>query len=454
MKKTLALLMSMALILSVVAGFAVSANAAPLEYVNETYALQDYMDEFGTHHESMEKDPIKQGYIREEGFAFGDNTWTYEYWEPSEDGSTGTFKPMTAFFAEVADGWVHGGWTNFYTANAESAWTKNGMTYCSVRNNGKTLHPGDTAGIVVTFNVPADGVISYDLAISLYGGDNRSSTAGKGGDVLALYVNDERIWPAAGQEPCVVYSDTASSAEPYEVSVDSFRVKGGDKVRFMVTTDNGNNGSAGTTLESYPVVTYNECVLPIGDPKGVAPTGIVTDRAGKDTTDTVVAWQAAKNAAGYNIYLKGPDDADFKKVNDAPITELTYTLTGLKGKTLYDLKMTTIPTSNPQGESDPSDTQTFMTPKGPDVVTDPAGDDPTTTSDIPGAPATSDTAVKPSNTDTPKEEGGFPIWVIFVIAGVAVVAVVAVVVVVVLKKKPAAPAEAAAEEAPAEEPKE
>ncbi len=453
MKKTLALLMSMALILSVVAGFAVSANAAPLEYVNRTYAMQDYMDEFGTHHtkDNMTPDTTYEGaYIKQEGYTFGDNTWTFEYWEPSEDGTTGTFKPMTAFFAEAQSGWVHGGWTNFYTSNAESAWTKNGMTYCSVRNNGKQLHPGDTAGVVVTYIVPADGVISYDLSIMLYGGENRSSTAGKGGDILALYVNTDRIWPAAGQPDCVVYSDTASDAEPFEVSVDSFRVKAGDKVRFMVRTDNGNNGSAGTNLVDFPVVSYSKCVLPIGDPKGVAPSVIYTDRAGKDTTDTVVTWEAAENAAGYNIYLKGPDDADFKKVNEAPITELTYTLTGLKGKTLYDLQITTIPQANPENESDRSATQTFMTGKGPET------EEPTTptTTDIPGAPASSDTAVKPSNTDNTKEEGGFPIWVIFVIAGVAVLAVVAVVVVVVLKKKPAAPAEAAAEEVPAEEPKE
>ncbi len=456
MKKTLALLMSMALILSVVAGLAVSTSAAPA-FVNETYKLQDYIAEFGTHHTDgkMTFDESSGGYVRSEGFTFGDNTWTYECWDPHANDDKGEFKPMTVYYASGYQGeWAHGGWTNFYTADANSAWTKNYMTYCSVGNNGKRLHPGDEGGVVVTFTVPATGVISYDLSISLYGGTGRDQASGKG-DILALYVNDTRIWPAAGQPDCVVFSDTASSAEPYAVSVESFSVKEGDKVRFMVTTNNGNNGSAGTDLVDFPVVTYHSADVPVGDPKGVAPEGIMVNRAGQNTTDHEVVWNPAKNAGGYNVYLKGPNDAEFKKVNTAPITECTYKLTGLEAKTLYEVKVSTIPASNPNGESDHSEAQAFMTGKGADTGTDTdGGGDPTTdvvdpsntdtntntnTNTNSGSNSASNTGAASSNTNKVEEKKGLPVGALVAIiaGGVAVVAVAAVVVVVVMKKKAA-----------------
>ncbi len=220
-----------------------------------TYRMENYIDEFGTHRISMVKDGNTGAYINSDGFVMGDGLWTYEYWDSEANNDNGEFKPMTAYFAERQAGWVHGSWSNFYTADAQSAFVKNYRTYCSIGDNGKRLHPGDTAGVVVTFVAPYTGTVSYDLSIYPYGGSYRNLASGIG-DVLSLYVNDTRVWPAAGEEDCVVYTDTATSSNPYEVSVPSIDVKAGDKVRFMVTTSNGDNRSAGAEFVDLPVVSY------------------------------------------------------------------------------------------------------------------------------------------------------------------------------------------------------
>ncbi len=435
MKKSLAFLLSLVFVLSLMTGF--SARGA-VDYVNETYAYIDCKDGFGVMPEGLEKDKEYGGYVSEEGFSLGDIPWSYEYWDFADN----TFKPMSGYFDECLkdDGWVHSGWSKFYTSTVESAWNDTGYTYCSVANNGKRLHPGTQAGVVLTFTAPAGGTISYDLAICLYT-EKVTATATYGGDNIALFVNDTQIWPANNGIQ-TIYNDNASKEEPFQVSVTSFKVNAGDKVRFRVTTSNGNRGSKGTELESFPVVTYHSAEVPIGNPKGEAPVTVVTEQISKKTTDMAVSWSEAKNAVGYNLYLKGPEEGDFRKVNAEPITECQYTLTGLASKTMYELAVSTLTATS---ESERSEPQTFVTPQVDSAgsSTDgPSGSDST-------APST-DSAVTPSGsgassqkgsnqTDTPAKEAGFPLWAIFVIVGVAVVAAAAVAVFLVLKKKKSNP---------------
>ncbi len=453
MKKTLALLMSMALILSLVSGFMVSSNAA-VAYVDETYVYQEAMSDYFGNVDGLTATGEYGSYESAEGFFFGeDKVWTLEYLDQTADSDTPVFKPMTAYFSSAPENPIQS-WTNHYTPNDAAPCEESGLTYCSVASNGKRLHPGTASGPVITFIVPAGGTISYDLTIGAYGEGNLS-TGSAGGDKLELYVNETKVWPTG--DDVVIHYDTYSDSAPYEVSFPSFKVNAGDKVRFAVTTSTGNRGSKGVNLVSLPVVTYHEAEVSIGDPNGTPPANVVAERVSKDSTDMKVTWDAAKNAAGYNVYIKGENDAEFKKVNAEPIKECEYVVTGLNGKALYELQVTTIPEANPQNESSPSETQTFLTPKGNDDpiteggVVDSVTSDNTGNNSSDGKPANSGNNNKPA-TNKPAEKEGFPLWLIFVIAGgVVAVAAVVVVVLLVVKKKPAAPAEAA--EAP-EEPKE
>ena len=49
MKKTLALIMTLAMVLSCVVGLAVNTSAAELEWVEESYSYKSALEEVGTH---------------------------------------------------------------------------------------------------------------------------------------------------------------------------------------------------------------------------------------------------------------------------------------------------------------------------------------------------------------------------------------------------------------------
>ncbi len=427
MKKLLAFLLSFVLLSSLFAGLSAQGAA---DYVDETYSYKAAMEFFGDTGD-LTRDQEYKGFSSEDGFAL-DGIWGFEYWDFADN----KFKPMTAYYDKnlKEEGWSHSGWSNLYTTSLESAWNTSPYNYCSVANNGKRLHPGSQAGVVITFTAPAGGTISYDLSLYVYT-EKITSGSPYGGNNIALFVNDTQIWPAENGIQ-TIYNDNASKTDPFAVSVPSFRVNAGDKVRFRIVTSNGNNGSKGTELAKFPIVTYHKADVPIGNPKGEAPANVVTTGQ-RDTTDTAVSWDAAKDAVGYNVYLKGPDDADFRKVNQAPITECQYTLTGLAPKTMYEISISTLTASS---ESDRSDPQTFITPQlevSTNPTTDPSETDKTENTENPdssGSASVKPTGSASDGTDTQPQEKTFPLWIVFVIAGVILVAAVAVVFLMMKKK--------------------
>jgi len=428
MKKFLAILMTLALMLSCVVGLTVSSSAAELEYVEESYKWAEAAEADYASHTADDDGNLEGGQA-----FFADGLWTLEWF----DTETSVFSPMSAYFAKAQEGWVHGGWSNFYTANVDSVWSKIGATYCSVASTGKRMHPGDTTGSVITFNVPATGVISYNASIAPYG--THTSDSDNGGDAIYLYVNDTMVWPANADD-AVFYSDTVSKDAPMVVDCPSFNVNAGDKVRLVLTTKPGTtNGSKGCDLVQLPVVTYHSAKtstgaeMSVGNPKGEPPTEIITSDATAEGCK--VTWVEAKNAAGYNIYIDG------QKVNAEPITALEYVITGLQPKTNYNLTITTVTTKG--SESDPSPEQPFRTKKGEvtdvpssdstvDVITDTTtdtGDASVDTTPVTSAPATTDDAVK--------NEGSSSVLWIVIAAVAAAVVIAAVVVVIIIKKKKA-----------------
>ncbi len=464
MKKTLALLMTLAMMLSCIAGLAVNSSAAQLEYVEETYSYESVLEEVGSHDEGREKDADLGCYKSEEGFFLGNGMWTYEYW----DVASSSFKPMSAYFSDAAEGGAMGVYTKYYIAVAEGAWDNaSPYRYCAILKSGTALHPGDGADSALTYVVPATGTISYDVSVSCNNESNTSDpTNGLGdnwGSVVTVYLNDKQIWPAEGDTSNRIGYETNPADNPLAVSVPSFKVNEGDKVRLVVSAYNRVKSCKMVDLTSLPVITYHDAgELSVGDPKGVAPTGVMHERVSKETTDTIISWGETIKAVGYNVYYKVVGSADEAvKANAEPITDLTYTLTGLESDTMYELTVTSVTATG--SESDPSDPYTFKTPKveaasGSDKTSDGSSD-----ASTPVASDENDGSVSNSNNSNanPQPSDGFPWWII-IVAAVVVIAIVVVLVLVLGKKKaPEATSEAApavedapeAEAAPAEEEK-
>lgn len=72
-----------------------------------------------------------------------------------------------------------------------------------------------------------------------------------------------------------------------------------------------------------------------------APTGLET---GWDEGAMIFSWDHVRQigVAGYNFYLKRPQDSDFKKMNEKPIEENTVTLDHAKSGVAYRLGVTTV----------------------------------------------------------------------------------------------------------------
>ncbi|MBO5222605.1 MAG: fibronectin type III domain-containing protein [Clostridia bacterium] len=419
MKKVLVILMTLAMVVSCFAGFAVSSSAAELEYVEESYKYVEAAEaDFGTQE------------IDDTGAIKGEYTlgtyWTHEWL----DVASGVFYPMGAYFtAETGAGLCS--WTNSYSASVDASLIDQAATYCNIRNNGTAMHPGNGAGSTLTFIAPATGVISFEASVFPYGSGNTSDSE-NGGDSVYLYLNDKKVWPET-EEDAVMYYDTASKSDPKVASLSSFEVNAGDKVRFVITCKPGTTRAAkGCTVVDLPVVTYHSAkkadgsALPVGNPNGEPPVNVLTTDA--TIEGCKVTWDAAKNAKGYNLYIAG------EKVNTELVTETTYTITGLEHKTLYEVTVTTV--TNNDKESEPSAPVSFRTKKDPDATitttttdTTSEGGNDTTTDTSSQAPVTTTNKV-----DAPAEDNSM-LWIIIAAAAAAVVVIVVVVVVISKKKK-------------------
>ena len=179
-----------------------------------------------------------------------------------------------------------------------------------------------------------------------------------------------------------------------------------------------------------PVVTYVSTAdgTPIGDPNGTPPASVKTsDRTSDGFT---VSWEKADTATAYNIYTYTDDASKAVKMNSAPVTELTFKVTGLESSTTYYVYVTTVTSAG--GESLPSEAMTVKTRAGEATSTDTSSNVASSETDT---TTPSDTSAAPSNTDTTEApKAGFPIWIV-IVAAVAVVAVIVVVIVLGKKKK-------------------
>ena len=118
----------------------------------------------------------------------------------------------------------------------------------------------------------------------------------------------------------------------------------GDYIRVIAKT-NGN--ALKPSLHVSPVITYmdvqaDDTTAP-SSPENVSVSGITENSA-------AVTWEHAADdvaVAGYNIYL---GDSETPVNGDQPVTELTYTLTGLDAATAYTVRIEAVDTSGNRSE--------------------------------------------------------------------------------------------------------
>jgi len=415
MKQFSVILMTVILLLTLTFGLCFSSSAHSLSYVEPSYSWADAEDDFGTH-------PVDDEGRLKEGAAVFNGVWTVEWM----DTETGEFHPMEAYFSKSQQGWLHSGWANLYTATVDSVWTRGPQTYCTVSAKTK-IHPGNGAGATITYIVPVSGVISYEAAVAAYDAGNKSSSA-NGGNALWLYVNDTRVWPS-GDEEAYFYNDTGTK----ELSFASFRVKEGDRVRMVVAVKPGtNNGGKGCNIKTLPVVTYHSTDdgTPVGNPKGVTPSGILTQDLTLDGCK--VLWDETPGAVGYNVYVDG------KKMNDSPVKENSYVVTGLEPAGFYEVSVTSVTASG--SESDPSEPQTFRTKNPPASRTDSDTRTETPVTDTDEAIDSGSVTPVSSGTDssgsvTVPEGNNALLWTVISVAAVLILGLSVALVLVVRRKK-------------------
>ncbi|MBO5247675.1 MAG: fibronectin type III domain-containing protein [Clostridia bacterium] len=469
MKKVSALLMALVMMLSCFVGFSLNAFAEEKDYVEKEYSYQDAAEkDIENYITSRYELNVNSGtYDSLTGF-FVDDVWTYEYLD--EDGKT--FVPMGAFIKTKQNGMVVG-LAKSFVPNALSEYSNTNYTGCAV--SGKSLFPGNTTGAAVTYVVPASGTISYDVSVVLPLSSN--SAKKNAGSRVTVWVNDKIVYPTSGSmEDATLYAENAPAESPFEISIPSLKVNKGDRVRLCVTSADGKRASKRVDLAVFPLITYKESSLPIGNPRGVPPTNITANKVSNDVSDIKVTWTPAtvEGILGYNFYVKNDKTGETQKMNDAPVTGTEYTMQGLPFDLIGRLTVTTVTAA---GESDPSKEVGFRTPyrEGAGEVVIPSdtstdSDEGNQTSDVVDTNQdqnsnqndnnnqnnnqnnqnnqnTNNQNNNNQNNNTNKDE--FPWWILIVVASVVIV-VCAVLLVLMLKK----PAEAVAEEsvaAPVEE---
>ncbi len=186
----------------------------------------------------------------------------------------------------------------------------------------------------MAFRAPKTGTVSFAVKD---GEPYLRQDGNSGGTVtLSLLVNDV-------EKQSVTLETSKVQAEDW-ADFNSIEVTSGDYIRVIAKT-NGN--ALKPSLHVSPVITYmdvqaDDTTAP-SSPENVSVSGITENSA-------AVTWEQASDnvaVAGYNIYL---GDSETPVNGDQPVTELTYTLTGLDAATAYTVRIEAVDTSGNRSE--------------------------------------------------------------------------------------------------------
>lgn len=407
MKKTLAILMTLAMVLSLFAGLTLNSSAHNLKYVEKEYKYAEALTNFGV--------GIEDGAIK--GETIFEGRWALEYLDLT--GDKGVFKPMGCWQSAPIDGAAHK-WSNIYTTTTTAVLdTNDPYNYCCFGNNGVRFHPGLGASPCLAFIVPVSGEIDLDAAIAGYGSANTPKDKPVSyGCIIEVWVNNAKVWPAAdAPEQRAWYSRDGGTCT---IDIDGLMVKKGDRVRITATCAKDEKGvpdksGKGMDFTMMPVVTYvrTDSGFPTVSPHTNPPTSLECVDLTSD--GFALKWSAVKDAVSYNVYVYTENAGSAVKLNSTPVTDLSFVATGLKPNATYFCYVTSVVASG--GESLPSDALSLKT-LAEEESSDTSTNETTTSSDL-LVPTTSDAPETPA-------ENSFPLWLVAV-GAIAVLALIAVV---------------------------
>ena len=203
MKKLLTVLLALCLMTSLVACFAVSANAA--EEIDVVVGSK-----FEWNDQSSAAAKWREGNGKSE-----DGLWQYHLYRLEAPDDQDPYRPLVWSSAAC------------YAWN-KSATNAGGIGYARVRDNGATFHPATKADVVKTFYCPSGGTIEITSVLSRV--DEIDVAAGYNGSSFAIYVEDRLVYPEAGGGDYLILDSTT----PQTVTVKNIEVAKNEHVHIHI----------------------------------------------------------------------------------------------------------------------------------------------------------------------------------------------------------------------------
>ena len=237
MKKVLTILLSVCLLASMVATFAVGASAA--EDIEVTVGQKFEWNDQSGDAESM------KAWLRSKGTS-PDGLWKYQVYVLAKD----------IYLNTVIS-------SNFFAWNATPGNT--GLGYARARNHGKNFHPGEAADIVKVFTFPSGGTVTVDSTVAR---QNEWVTGTGTPSSFAVYLDDKLVYPTSGEY------ETLTSTTPRDISFD-IDVAKNQRLYIHIGCVDGDQGSDAVDMSN--TITYkavNDTSVELGSDATFTLTGI------------------------------------------------------------------------------------------------------------------------------------------------------------------------------------
>ena len=264
MKKVLVLMLSLCLLASLCAAFALSVSAE--EAVDVTVGMSfEWNDQSG--------DPASQEACRTGKGKSPDGLWQYMFYS-LEKKVYGTMVFTT----------------DFYAWSITPGDTKLG--FARARNYGANFHPGETADIVKVFTVPSGGTVTVDSTVARQ--YDWVADSGNTPSSFAVYLDDQLVYPTSGAS-----YETLVSATPQNITFD-LDVKANQRIYFHIGCVDGHQAGDGVDMSN--TITYKSVNDEVGEDLGPVtlekPTVITNTVPLDDLTDKTTDGNKVSNNPG------------------------------------------------------------------------------------------------------------------------------------------------------------
>lgn len=204
MKKLLTVLLTLCLLASLFACFAISANAA-----EEVDVVVGSKFEWNDQSDAAAK--WRNGKGKSE-----DGLWQYHLYRLEAAEGQNPYHPLV---------WSTAG---CYAWNRGVGSDDGGIGYARVRNNGTAFHPATKADVVKTFYCPSGGTIEITSVLARESEVDISTAAN--GSSFAIYVEDRLVYPEAGNGDYLILESTTAQT----VTVKDIEVAKNERVRIHI----------------------------------------------------------------------------------------------------------------------------------------------------------------------------------------------------------------------------